>query len=307
MTPLRLAFMGSPDFAVHALRALHEAGHNIVAVYSKAPKPAGRGHAVKKAPVHEEAEELGLPVRTPKTLRDPAEQEFLRSLNLDALVIAAYGLILPQAVLDMPKYGGMVVHPSLLPRWRGTAPIHHAILAGDEKTGVTIMQMDAGIDTGPILLMKNVPLEPSARSSSLHVELFTLGGQMALEALEGLANGTLKPTPQPAEGATYATKLSKEDGRIDWQKPAEVIERQVRALTPWPGTYFRMNGEQIKVMEALIVEQNGAPGTLLDDQFTVACGKQALRLIKIQRAGKNPTDGASLLRGLRLPVGHSFL
>ncbi len=307
MIPLRLAFMGSPDFAIPALRALHEAGHNIVAIYSQAPKPAGRGHTVRKAPVHEEADKLGLPVRTPKTLRDPAEQEFLKSLNLDALVIAAYGLILPQTVLDMTKYGGMVIHPSLLPRWRGTAPIHHAILAGDAETGVTIMQMDAGIDTGPILLMKKVPLGPTARASSLHVELFTLGGQMALEALEGLAKGTLKPAPQPAEGATYAAKLSKEDGRIDWHKQAEVIERQVRAMTPWPGTYFKMNDEQIKVMEAQIVEQRGTPGTLLDDQFTVACGKQALRLVKVQRAGKNATDGASLLRGLRLPIGHSFL
>jgi len=299
--------MGSPDFAVPALRILHNAKHDIAAVYCQPPKPAGRGHALQKAPVHEEAEKLNLPVRAPKTLRDPAEQEFLKSLNLDALVIAAYGLILPQAVLDIPRFGGLVIHPSLLPRWRGPAPVQHTILAGDAETGVTIMQMDAGIDTGPILLMEKRPLTPAATPENLYPELFTLGGKLALKALEGLSDGTLKPRPQPEDGITYAGKLTREDGKIDWNQSAAVLERKVRALTPWPGTFFEFNGEQIKILAAQIIpDQKGPPGALLDNALTIACKEQALRLLKVQRAGKNPTDGASLLRGLRIPIGHAF-
>jgi methionyl-tRNA formyltransferase len=296
--------MGTPDFAVPALRALHESEHMIVAVYCQRPKPAGRGQTLQKTPVHIDAERLGLDVRTPKTLRDPAEQEIIKSLNLDAVVVAAYGLILPQAVLDSLKFGGLVIHPSLLPRWRGTSPVHHTLLAGDAETGVTIMQMDAGIDTGPILLVKKVPVKPTATSPVLYHELFTLGGHMAVEALNGLADGSLKPVPQPSEGMTYAFKLTREHGKIDWHKPAVVLERQVRAFTPWPGTFFQMGDEQVKVLEAMVVpDKRGTPGTLLDDKFTVACGEQALRLTKVQRAGKKATDGASLLRGLRLAMG----
>lgn len=299
--------MGTPDFAVPALRILHQAGHHIVSVYCQPPKPAGRGNHVQKAPVHMAAEELGLPVRTPKTLRNKAEQQQLAELKPDALVVAAYGLILPQAVLDMPRFGGIVIHPSLLPRWRGTAPVQHALLAGDTETGVTIMQMDAGIDTGPLLLKKTVPIEPATTSVAFYPQLFTLGGQMTLQALEGLADGSLKPEPQSQEGVTYAPKLTRADGLIDWRQTAVTIERQIRALTPWPGTFFNLENEQIKVLKAAIVPgQKAVPGTLLDDQFTVTCGQQALQLVTVQRAGKNATDGAALLRGLRLPIGHVF-
>jgi methionyl-tRNA formyltransferase len=307
MTSLRLAFMGTPDFAVPVLRALHQAGHRIEAVYCQPPKPAGRGHQLKKAPVQIEAEKLGLSVRTPKTLRDPAEQEFLKSLNLDAVVVAAYGLLLPLSVLDAPRLGCLNIHASLLPRWRGAAPIQRALLAGDEKSGITIMQMEAGLDTGPMLMQESLPITNATAASSLHDELAALGAKMIVRALEGLAGGKLVPQPQPSEGATYAAKLTRADGMIDWSQPASVIERQVRALTPWPGAFFKINNEPIKVLEAQIVpELFGKPGTLLEDSFIVACGQQSLRLVKVQRAGKKETGGADLLRGLRLPVGHLF-
>jgi len=307
MTPLRLAFMGTPDFAVPALRALYEGGHNIVAVYCQPPKPAGRGHHMQKAPVHLTAEKLGLAVRTPKTLRDPTEQQALAALKPDALVVAAYGLILPQPVLDVPALGCLNIHASLLPRWRGAAPIQQALLAGDNESGITIMMMEAGLDTGPILIRESVPITQETTARSLHDELAALGGRLIVRALEGLAIGNLRPVTQPQEGVTYAPKLTRADGMIDWQRPAVEIERQIRALTPWPGTFFNYGDEQIKVLKAAIIPgQSGNPGTLLDDRFIVACGQQALQLISLQRAGKNAADGAALLRGLRLPPGHVF-
>ncbi len=304
--PLRIAFMGTPDFAVAALAALHKAGHTIAAVYCQPPKPAGRGHQLQKTPVHRAAESLGFEVRTPKTLRDPQEQEKFAALNLDVAVVAAYGLILPQGILSAPKHGCLNIHGSLLPRWRGAAPLQRALLAGDKATGITIMQMDAGLDTGPMLLKGSIAITHQTTAQSLHDEMAALGARLIVEALCDLANGKLHPTPQPSEGATYAAKLTREEGLIDWAKPAEEIERQVRALNPWPGCFFVLNGETIKVLSAERANKTGAPGTLLDEDFTVACGAGSLRLASVQRAGKKAADGTSVLRGLRLPVGSTL-
>ena len=302
--PLRLALMGTPDFAVAALESLHQAGHMIVAVYCQPPKPAGRGHQVQKTAVHRAAEALGIEVRVPKTLRDPLEQEKFAALNLDVAVVAAYGLILPQAILDAPKHGCINIHGSLLPRWRGAAPIQRAILAGDKETGITIMHMDAGLDTGAMLIKDSVAITDKTTAQELHDALATMGARLIVRALGDLAAGTLHPMSQPEEGVTYASKLTREDGKIDWTKPAYEIERQLRALHPWPGCYFLLNGETVKLLAAtLVADQSGEAGVLLDEQFTVACGKHALRLVLVQRAGKNATEGASLLRGLRLPIG----
>jgi len=295
--------MGTPDFAVTALAALHRAGYDIAAVYCQPPKPAGRGHQMQKTPVHVAAEEFGIPVHTPKSLRDPAEQEKFAALKLDVAIVAAYGLILPQAILNAPKYGCINIHGSLLPRWRGAAPIQRAMLAGDTETGITIMQMDAGLDTGAMLLKDSVAINAQTTAPALHDALAQMGGRLIVRALDDLANGALNPTPQPESGATYASKLSRDDGKIDWAKPAAEIERQVRALNPWPGCFFTLNGETVKLLSAEIAaDQSGQAGTLLDDQFTIACGAQALRLTLLQRPGKTPIDGASLLRGLRLPI-----
>ena len=304
MHKLRIVFMGTPDFAVPALSSLHQAGHEILAVYCQAPKPAGRGHKVQKTPVHIFAEDIGVPVHTPKSLRNEDEQKTLAGLAPDVIVVAAYGLILPQAVLDIPRLGCVNIHGSLLPRWRGAAPIHRSILAGDTETGITIMMMEAGLDTGPMLLKGTLPITRETSAQSLHDAMSCLGGRLIVDALEGLAQGTLHAEPQPEAGVTYADKLKREDGIIDWSKSAVEIERQVRALNPWPSTFFTLKGEVIKVLHAEIIPSVKArSGTLVDTHFTVACGEGALRLLKVQRAGKGPTDGAALLRGLRLDIG----
>jgi methionyl-tRNA formyltransferase len=304
MSKLRLAFMGTPDFAAEALMALQKAGHDIVAVYAQPPKPAGRGQHIQKTPVHRLAEELGIPVFTPKTLRDANEQKHFSALNLDLAVVAAYGLILPKAILEAPRLGCLNIHGSLLPRWRGAAPIQRAILAGDLETGITIMQMNEGLDTGDMLSEIKTPMTDQTTAETLHDTLKMLGAQLIVKTVEDLASGKLKPRAQPAEGVTYAAKVSREDGRINWSQPAADIERQIRALQPWPGCFFELNSELIKVLSATVAKGvSGKAGTLLDDQFTVACGQDALRLTKVQRSGKSATDGASLLRGLRLPTG----
>jgi methionyl-tRNA formyltransferase len=302
---LRLAFLGSPDFAVPTLRALHGAGHEIAAVYCQPPRPAGRGKHETRCPVHRLAEgELGLPVRTPARLRrDAAEHAFFASLDLDAAVVVAYGLILPLPMLDAPRRGCLNVHASLLPRWRGAAPIHAAILAGDTETGVTIMRMDEGLDTGPILLARAVPIGPRATNPELHDALAALGAEMALEAL-----ATDPPArPQPAEGATFAPKLSKADGKLDWTRGAAFLDRQVRAFEPWPGTFFEHEGTAIRVLEAEPVEAAdaaAAPGTVLDDLPAIACGAGgALRLLRLQRPGRAPMAAGEFLRGYALPPG----
>ena len=305
MTPLRLVFMGTPDFAVPSLRALADAGHEVVCVYSQPPRPAGRGQQVQKSPVHRFAEERGIPVRTPKSLRNAEAQAEFADLKADAAVVAAYGLILPQPVLDAPRLGCLNVHGSLLPRWRGAAPIQRSILAGDAETGITIMQMDIGLDTGAMLLKDAVPITAETTASSLHDALADMGARLIVQALDGIAEGRLTAEPQPEEGVTYAAKLTREDGRLDWTRDAAFVERQVRALTPWPGCWFDIKGERIKVLKAEPAPdaRKAAPGTLLDDRLTIACTGGAVRLTLVQRPGKAPVDGAAFLRGFALPVG----
>ncbi len=305
--------MGTPDFAVPSLAALVAAGHEILCVYSQPPRPAGRGQQVQISPVHRFADDHGIPVRTPKSLRNAEAQADFAALNADAAVVAAYGLILPQAILDAPRLGCVNVHGSLLPRWRGAAPIQRSILAGDAETGITIMQMDVGLDTGAMLSKEAVAITPDTTASTLHDALAALGARMIGPALAGLADGSLTAQPQPEEGVTYAAKLSREDGRLDWTQPAAFVERQVRALTPWPGCWFDVGAERIKVLSAEPAEpaalgeavdaSAAVPGTLLDDRLTVACADGAVRLTRVQRPGKAPVDGAAFLRGFALPVG----
>jgi methionyl-tRNA formyltransferase len=297
---VRLAFMGSPDFAVAPLTALHAAGHEIAAVYCQPPRPAGRGHAVRPCPVQAAAERLGLPVRTPVRLRrDAAAHAEFAALDLDAAVVTAYGLILPQAMLDAPRRGCLNIHASLLPRWRGAAPIQAALLAGDAETGITIMQMDAGLDTGPMLLRRAIPIGPRMTAPDLHDALARLGAELVLRALaENPA-----PVPQPDEGACYAPKLSREDGRIDWHRDAAALDRQVRALNPWPGTFTMLNGTVLKVLVAEPAAGEGPPGTVLDDALLVACGAGALRLVRVQAPGRSAMDAAAFLRGTPVPPG----
>jgi methionyl-tRNA formyltransferase len=303
-SPFRLAFMGTPQFAVPALQALCHAGHTMVTVYSQPPKPAGRGHQIRQSPVHQAAEAMGLEVRTPRTLRDANEQKYLSALNLDMVVVAAYGLILPLPVLSAPRFGCLNIHASLLPRWRGAAPIQRAMLAGDTETGITIMQMAEGLDTGDILLIEKTAITPTTTASSLHDILSQRGALLITQAVRDWGAGKIKATPQNQSGITYATKLTREDGKISWNAPATAIERQIRALQPWPGCYFLISGEPVKVLTAAIVTgKASAPGTLLDEQFTVACGQDALRILTLQRSGKGVTEGAAFLRGLRLQLG----
>jgi methionyl-tRNA formyltransferase len=293
---LRLAFFGSPSFAVPALRALHAAGHDIACVYSQPPRPAGRGHAVAQSPVHAAAVELGLPMRTPARVRkDAAEHAAFAALNLDAAVVAAYGLILPPAMLTAPRHGCLNIHASLLPRWRGAAPIQAAILAGDAESGITIMRMEEGLDTGPMLLRESVPITPHTTAATLHDALSELGARLILDALRDWPT----PIPQPEDGVTYAAKLTREDGKLDFTQPADMLDRRVRALTPWPGTYAQFGGETLKILAASPVAGTGAPGTILDAQFTVACGHGALRLTRVQRPGRPAVPGDAYLRGLR--------
>ncbi|NNG05878.1 MAG: methionyl-tRNA formyltransferase [Inquilinus sp.] len=302
--PLRLAFMGTPDFAVPSLAALVDAGHDIAAVYTQPPRPAGRGHRERRSAVHDAAAARELPVRTPKTLRDPAEQEAFAALGLDAAVVAAYGLILPQPILDAPRLGCLNVHASLLPRWRGAAPIQRAILAGDSETGITIMAMAAGLDTGPMLLARAVPIGPGTTAGALHDTLARLGAGLIVEALAGLAAGRLEARPQPEAGVTYAAKITPEDGRIDWRDAARV-DRQARALTPGPGAWFEVAGERLKVhgLER-VPAASGPAGTVLDDRLTVACAAGgAVRPTILQRPGRARMPADTLLRGFPIPPG----
>ena len=301
---LRLAFMGTPDFAVPVLQALLTAGHVVVAVYTQPPRPAGRGHRAQPSPVHRAADAAGIPVYAPAKF-DRAEQAKFRTLALDAAVVAAYGLILPKLVLEAPRLGCLNVHASLLPRWRGAAPIQRAILADDRETGVTIMQMDEGLDTGPILLAESVAIGPEATAATLHFQLATLGARLIVRALAGRADGTLAARPQPAAGVTYARKLARDEGRIDWGRPAIELERAVRALNPVPGVWFEHGAERIKVLAATMAESGATalPGTVLDAGLTVACGSGALRLIRLRRAGRAAVDAEAFLRGYALPPG----
>jgi methionyl-tRNA formyltransferase len=297
---MRLAFMGSPDFAVPALRALHGAGHEIAAVYCQPPRPAGRGQKETPCPVHRAALALGLPVRTPARVRkDAAEHAAFAALALDVAVVAGYGLILPKPMLEAPRRGCLNIHASLLPRWRGAAPIQAAILAGDAESGVTIMQMEEGLDTGPMLLKGAVPIGPRTTTPELHDALAPLGAGLILRALAEAP----PPVPQAEAGVTYAAKLTKEDGRLDWAQEAAALDRRVRALNPWPGTVFQHGGETIRVLAAEPAAGGGTPGTVLDEAATIACGSGALRLLRLQRPGRGPLPAADFLRGFSLPPG----
>ncbi len=292
--------MGSPAFAVPALRALHAAGHDIAAVYCQPPRPAGRGHAVRRCAVHEAAAALGLLVRTPAGLRQNADEHAaFATLGLDVAVVCAYGQILPRPVLAAPRLGCLNIHASLLPRWRGAAPIQAAILAGDAATGITIMQMDAGLDTGPMLLSEAVPITPATDAAALHDALAALGARLVLRALAEAP----PPVAQPAEGVTYAPKLSRADGRIDWTQPAGALERRVRALNPWPGTWSQLDGEPLKILASRPEPGAGVPGTALDGAMLIACGAGALRLTRVQAPGRAALDAAAFLRGHPLPAG----
>ena len=290
--------MGSPQFAVPSLDALVEARHQVVAVYAQPPRPAGRGKAPRKTAVHERAEELGIEVRTPRTVRDEEEQARFRALDADLAVVAAYGLILPLAILEAPKAGCINVHASLLPHWRGAAPIQRAILAGDEISGVTIMQMDEGLDTGPMLHRQTLDIR-GKNAGQVTEELAKLGAQALLHWLD---NPT-PPEPQPISGATYARKIDKAEARIDWTRPAPEIERQVRAFAPTPGAWFEADGNRIKLLEAEIRNGSGKPGEVLSDDLTIACGSGAIGALKVQRAGRAPMGPEALLRGFSIPTG----
>ncbi len=308
MTGLRLAFMGTPDFAVPGLTALAEAGHELACVYSQPPRPAGRGHKEQPTPVQRLAEARGWPRRTPASLKDAEVQAAFADLGLDAGIVVAYGLILPKAILDAPRFGCLNVHASLLPRWRGAAPIQRAILAGDKESGVTIMQMDEGLDSGAILLQQAVPIGPATTGATLHDELAALGASLLVRALDGLAAGTLAGRPQDEAGACYADKLAREEGRLDWRRPAAELARQVRALAPWPGAFAELpGGGRLKVLRVEAVDAvdggSGAPGQLLDETLTIACGEGALRLLEVQKPGKASVEGAAFLRGARLAAG----
>ena len=295
---MRIVFMGSPDFAVPALNALVEAGHDIAAVYCQPPRPAGRGKADRKTAVHQRAEALSLEVRTPRTLRDAEEQARFAALDTDLAVVAAYGLILPKPILDAPKAGCVNIHASLLPRWRGAAPIHRAILAGDDVTGVTIMQMDVGLDTGPMLLKRDTQVDRK-NAGQLTEELANLGASALLEWL----NHPAPPEAQPEDGATYAAKVDKAEARIDWRKSATEIERQVRAFAPFPGAWFEVSGERVKLLEADLAQGVGNPGEVLDDHLTIACDEGSIRPLRIQRAGRGAMTPDELLRGFGIPKG----
>lgn len=299
---MRIAFMGTPDFAVAALDALHQAGHEIVCVYTQPPRPANRGKSLTPTPVHQRAEALSIEVRHPLKLRgQTAELEAFAALDLDVAVVAAYGLILPQEILDAPKFGCLNIHASLLPRWRGAAPIHRAIEAGDAETGITIMQMDAGLDTGAMLLKKATPIGAQETTGQLHDRLAAMGAEMIVEALEQLP--TLTAEPQPAEGVTYASKIDKAEAKLDFAQPAAVLERKVRAFNPVPGAFAEYNGERIKILAAEVVSATGEPGIVLDDRITIATGEQALRPLLLQRAGKQALDLDAFLRGFSIPKG----
>ena len=297
---MRIVFMGTPAFAVPTLMALHEAGHDIPAAYTQPPRPAGRGKQLQNSPVHQTADALGIPACYPDTLRDMEAQANFLALEPEVAVVVAYGLILPQPILDAPPHGCLNVHASLLPRWRGAAPIQRAILAGDSLTGVTIMRMERGLDTGPMLATARVPIDDKT-SGELHAELGEIGARLMVETLAQLDQ--LKPEPQPELGATYAAKIDKSEARIDWSKPAELIEREVRAFAPFPGSWFEHDGERIKVLKAHVIGVNGYDGTVLDDELTIACGQAALRPVTLQRAGKPAMSAEEFLRGRPVPVG----
>jgi len=299
---LRLVFMGTAEFAVPALNALAASRHPIMAVYTQPARPAGRGMQPRPSPVELAASRLGLPVRAPASLRDPAAQAAFAALEPDLCVVAAYGLILPEAILDAPRLGCINLHASVLPRWRGAAPIQRALLAGDAETGITIFQMEPSLDTGPILAIERVPAA-STTAGELHHRLAELAARMLPPVIEELARGRARAVPQPAEGVTYAAKIDKSESWLDWSEPAEALERRLRAFDPWPGCWTEILGQRVRVLGGIVVEGRGAPGEVLDDRLTVACERDAVRLTVLQRAGGKPMSADAFLRGFAVPPG----
>jgi len=304
---LRIVFMGTPEFAVPTLVEILAAGHDVVAVYTQPPRPAGRGMDERKSPVHLQAEQSGIPVFTPTSLKGATEQEVFRSHNADVGVVVAYGLILPKPILEAPAYGCLNLHASALPRWRGAAPIQRAIMAGDTETAVMVMRMDEGLDTGPICLAERVPIGSNTTAGELHDELARVGASLMVRALAALERGSLDATPQPDTGVTYAAKIDKAEARIDFSRPAAQVHNLIRGLSPYPGAWFEAGlagrRERIKVLRSELVEGSGAPGTILDDKLTVACGEGAVRLVLLQRAGRKPMPADEFLRGFELAPG----
>lgn len=307
---LRVVFMGTPDFAVPALSEIVGAGHDVVAVYTQPPRPAGRGMEERKSPVYAFAEEAALPLFTPRTLKRADFQDEFAALAADVAVVAAYGLILPKPILDAPPLGCLNLHGSLLPRWRGAAPIQRAIMAGDRETGVMVMKMDEGLDTGPVALADRLLIGPDATAGEIHDHLSLMGATLMMRALEAIERGDLTFAPQPSEGVTYASKITKEETRVDWTKPGVEVHNKIRSLSPHPGAWFEalLGGkpERIKVLRSVLVPGKGDPGQLLDANLTVACGSQAVRLTQVQRSGKRPVGGADFLRGFPLGRGTQF-
>jgi methionyl-tRNA formyltransferase len=300
---MRLIFMGTPDFAVPTLIELAARGHDIAAVYTRAPKPAGRGMDMQVTPVEREARQLALTVITPKTLKDGDAQEIFRAHNADAAVVVAYGLILPRPVLEAPRLGCFNVHASLLPRWRGAAPINRAIMAGDPDTGVTIMKMDEGLDTGAMATAERLPIGPDMTAGEIHDALSRLGADLMQRVLAAADRGSLQLTPQPHAGVTYAEKISKNETRIDWDKPWKQVHDHIRGLSPFPGAWFELDGVRVKVLRSTRGESSGPPGVFLDNRLTIACGRGAVRLVQVQRAGKQPMNADEFLRGTPLKAG----
>ena len=307
---LRVVFMGTPDFAVPTLSEIIGQGHEVVAVYTRAPKPAGRGMAEQKTPVHRLADGFGIPVFTPRTLRDAAAQADFASLGADVAVVVAYGLILPKPVLDAPPLGCLNLHGSLLPRWRGAAPIQRAIMAGDAETGVMVMKMDEGLDTGPVAMVEKIAIGPDMTAQDLHDRMAMLGADLMVRALAALDRGSLGFAPQGEEGVTYAAKIDKAEARIDWTRPASEIHDKVRGLSPFPGAWFEADlgkgPERVKVLRTALAAGAGRPGTLLAEDLTVACGTGALRLVEVQRAGARAMTAADFLNGAKVGPGAVF-
>jgi len=306
---LRVVFMGTPDFSVPTLMEIVGQGYEVVACYSQPPRKAGRGMEVKKSPVHEAAETFGIPVFTPVSLKDTQEQERFAALDADVAVVVAYGLLLPKAVLEAPREGCLNLHASLLPRWRGAAPINRAIMAGDTETAVQVMHMEEGLDTGPVCMSETVGIGPDMTAGELHDRLSALGGDLMVRALAALSRGALTQTPQAEEGVTYASKLSKEETRIDWTAPAKTVHDHIRGLSPFPGAWCEMaladKAERVKILRSAVVEAAGEPGTVIgaDGAPVIACGQGGIRLVQVQRAGKKPMTGEEFQRGAKLTAG----
>jgi methionyl-tRNA formyltransferase len=303
MSKLKLAFMGTPDFSAPALQALYDAGYEIVAVYTQPPRKSGRGQKLKPSPIHALADQLGVEVRTPRSLKNAEAQQAFAALGADACVVVAYGLILPKAILDATRLGCFNIHASLLPRWRGAAPIQRAVMAGDMETGLAIMKMEVGLDTGPVMITERMAIDHSMTAEQVHDTLSGRAGPLIVNAMQLISDGNAKFSPQQADGVTYAEKISADEARIDWRRSAAELDCHIRGLSPFPGAWCMIGEERIKILCAEPIDGSGAPGEALDDRLTVACGKGALALTRLQRAGKAPMEVQDLLRGFVVKQG----